>query len=135
MLTIRCPYRNDPCLTVNHNAFICIPCCYSGICAVCTHSSISFRLAFRLYLRLAMQGCVPAQRWVALMLDYGEGCRKDATTAARWYRTAAERGDAQSQNNLGVDYATGDGVPKDMVEAGDWQGITRLATEASALSA
>mgnify|MGYP000968200767 CR=1 FL=1 len=26
-------------------------------------------------------------------------------------------------------------APKDMVEAGDWQGITRLATEASALSA
>lgn len=29
--------------------------------------------AFRLYLQLAMQSCVPAQRWVALMSDIGQG--------------------------------------------------------------
>lgn len=79
-----------------------------------------YRLAFRLYLRLAMQGCIPAQRWVALMLDVGEGCRKDPVVAARWYRMAAEHGDAQSQNNLGVDYAIGEGVRKDTAEAAHW---------------
>ena len=42
-----------------------------------------YRLAFQLYLRLAMEGCVPAQRWVALLLDVGEGCRKDPAVAAR----------------------------------------------------
>jgi TPR repeat protein len=79
-----------------------------------------YRLAFQLYLRLAMQGCVPAQRWVALMLDFGEGCRKDQTVAACWYQMAAEQGDAQSQNNLGVNYAIGEGVRKDMATAAHW---------------
>ena len=48
-----------------------------------------YRLAFRLYLRLAMQGCVPAQRWVALMLDVGEGCRKDPAVAAAAHDASA----------------------------------------------
>ena len=73
--------------------------------ASAAYESQDYRLAFKRYRRLALQGSVPAQRWVALMLDYGEGVPKDQALAARWYRTAAEQGDAQSQNNLGVDWA------------------------------
>jgi len=38
----------------------------------------------------------------------------------KWYRKAAEQGDAQSQHNLGVMYAIGQGVPEDDAEAVKW---------------
>ena len=46
------------------------------------------------------------------------GCR-DAE-AVRWYQMAAERGHAKAQNNLGIMYAQGDGVPEDDAEAVRW---------------
>ena len=41
-------------------------------------------------------------------------------------RARAEQGDAEAQNNLGVMYATGEGVPEDDAEAVRWY---RLAAE------
>ena len=38
----------------------------------------------------------------------------------RWYRKAAELGDAAAQNNLGTCYAMGEGVEKDEAEAEKW---------------
>jgi len=38
----------------------------------------------------------------------------------RWYRMAAERGNAGAQLNLGIMYATGQGVLEDSVEAVKW---------------
>jgi TPR repeat protein len=38
----------------------------------------------------------------------------------KWYRKAAEQGDAEAQFNLGVRYANGDGVTKDQSEAVMW---------------
>ena len=35
--------------------------------------------------------------------------------AARWYRLAADQGDADAQFNLGAMYAEGQGVPQDYV--------------------
>ena len=46
--------------------------------------------------------------------------------AVRWYRLAAEQGYAAAQFNLGVMYATGEGVPEDDAEAVRWY---RLAAE------
>ena len=46
--------------------------------------------------------------------------------AVRWYRLAAEQGDATAQYNLGLMYATGEGVPEDHAEAAKW---FRLAAE------
>jgi hypothetical protein len=40
--------------------------------------------------------------------------------AMRWYRSAAERGDAQAQYNLGFLYAGGFGVPQDLAQARIW---------------
>ena len=37
--------------------------------------------------------------------------------AAKWYRKAADQGDADAQCNLGYCYKTGDGVTKDPVRA------------------
>jgi len=40
--------------------------------------------------------------------------------AAQWYRRAAERGQAQAQNNLAVLYEKGQGVPQDLKVAANW---------------
>ena len=44
----------------------------------------------------------------------------------KWYRLAAEQGNADAQNNLGVMYQYGDGVLQDYAEAVKWY---RLAAE------
>ena len=41
----------------------------------------------------------------------------------RWYRKAAEQGDAAAQFNLGVMYANGEGVPEDYVKAYAWMNL------------
>lgn len=46
--------------------------------------------------------------------------RSDYAEAAKWYRKAAERGDADSQFALGLMYENGDGVPEDYAEAAKW---------------
>ena len=46
--------------------------------------------------------------------------QKDYTEAAKWYRKAADQGDADSQNSLALMYKEGEGVPKDVVEAYKW---------------
>jgi TPR repeat protein len=38
----------------------------------------------------------------------------------RWYRKAADQGNAEAQYNLGVMYANGQGVPRDDAEAARW---------------
>ena len=49
----------------------------------------------------------------------------------RWWRLAAEQGDAEAQHNLGVSYAKGRGVPQDDVQAHMWFNLaaSRLTTE------
>ena len=56
----------------------------------------------------------------------GRGVPQDAAEAVRWYRLAAEQGDASAQFNLGLAYDTGEGVPQDYAEAVRWY---RLAAE------
>jgi TPR repeat protein len=48
------------------------------------------------------------------------GLRKDDAESVKWYRMAAERGDATAQYNLGWRYADGRGVPVDKAEAVKW---------------
>ena len=45
---------------------------------------------------------------------------RDRTEAVKWYRKAAEQGNADGQNMLGLSYATGAGVTKDSFEAVKW---------------
>ena len=46
--------------------------------------------------------------------------RKSYVEAVKWYRRAADQGYADAQNNLGVMYESGHGVPRDPVEAAKW---------------
>src|SRR6266853_4025674 len=46
--------------------------------------------------------------------------RKDYTEAMSWYRTAASKGLAKAQHNIGVLYQNGSGVPKDYASAARW---------------
>ena len=46
--------------------------------------------------------------------------RQDYAEALRWWRLAAEQGNAAAQYSLGAIYADGRGVPQDYVEAHMW---------------
>src|ERR1017187_280746 len=46
--------------------------------------------------------------------------RQDYVTALRFWRPLAEQGDARAQNNLGLMYVYGQGVPKDDGLAVEW---------------
>ena len=48
------------------------------------------------------------------------GVAKDGAEAVKWYRKAAEQGDAAGQYNLGTCYLNGNGVAKDGAEAVKW---------------
>ena len=50
----------------------------------------------------------------------GQGVSRDDKEAMRWYRLAAEQGDADAQYYLGIGYATGHGVEKNAEKAKDW---------------
>ena len=50
----------------------------------------------------------------------GEGVTKDSAEAVKWYRKAAEQGNADGQNLLGLSYYSGEGVAKDLAEAVKW---------------
>ena len=54
------------------------------------------------------------------------------TPAVRWYRLAAEQGDADAQFNLGLMYDNGRGVLKDSVLAHMWSNIAGANGNASA---
>ena len=79
-----------------------------------------YRAAFRLFLRLAMEGSASAQLQVGYMHDHGEGVREDPKLAARWYRAAADQGDMHGQYNVGLCHAEGEGVARDPAAAAGW---------------
>ena len=55
-----------------------------------------------------------------LMYANRQGVPQDYIEAEKWYRKAAEQGDASAQNNLGLMYHEGQGVPQDYIEAIKW---------------
>ena len=67
------------------------------------------------------------------MHQNGQGVPQDDKTAVKWYRLAAEQGNASAQYNLGVMYAYGMGVLKDYVYAHMWENIA--ATNGNKLGA
>jgi TPR repeat protein len=54
------------------------------------------------------------------MYHEGWGVPQNYAEAVKWYRTAAEQGDASAQNNLGYMYLNGLGVPQNYVLAYFW---------------
>lgn len=67
--------------------------------------------AFRIWTKLAAEGNLRAQYWLAQLYYYGQGAQKSDAAAAKWYRTAARRGHLVAMYKLANLYARGDGVP------------------------
>ncbi len=77
--------------------------------------------AYAEWLPLGEAGNLQAQVALAGILETGgSGLARDLSAAARWYRQAAERGDAVAQMNLGQMYAQGWGLARDRVQALAW---------------
>lgn len=76
--------------------------------------------AHAIWLDLARQGDLAAQRNLGHLYRRGLGVAPDPEQAALWYRRAAERGLVAAQVNLGVLYLRGEGVRKDPAEAARW---------------
>ena len=57
------------------------------------------------------------------MYDNGEGIPEDDKEAVKWYRLAAEQGNAEAQYNLGTMYGNGTGVVQDFIYAHMWWNI------------
>ncbi len=68
---------------------------------------------------------VPRTTWGSCTLRV-KGCSQDYTEAMKWYRLAADQGDAWAQSNLGWMYRKGQGVPQDYAKAVKWY---RLAAD------
>ena len=75
----------------------------------------------RLVLRAAQLGSVNAQREIGVMYATGDWSGpKDLAEAASWYRLAAEKGNAESQYDLGFMLLLGEGQPKNIEEGLMW---------------
>lgn len=70
--------------------------------------------------RSAGRHTLVAQFRLGTMLDCGERVPQDHTKAAKWYRLAAEHGDANAQYNLSCLHATGSGVLRSCTESVKW---------------
>jgi hypothetical protein len=72
----------------------------------------------------AIKGNAKAQYNLAQIYAKGEeGIAQDFVEAAKWYRKAAEQGDAEAQAALGRLYANGTGVPQEDKEAYFWLSV------------
>jgi TPR repeat protein len=61
-----------------------------------------------------------AECGIGWLYSDGKGVVKDDVEAAKWFRKAAEQGNADAECNLGVAYANGQGVAQDYAEALKW---------------
>ena len=75
------------------------------------------KAALAIWLPFAQQGDVQAQTQVGELYERGIGTLADYTTAAHWYRRAADKGDARAAINLASLYERGLGVERDTAQA------------------
>jgi TPR repeat protein len=73
----------------------------------------------------------PASTSLGLMYYKGRGLPQDYAEAIKWYRLAADQGDAAAQGMLGVMYVHGEGVPQDYVQAHMWLNLAASRYPAS----
>jgi len=69
------------------------------------------------------------------MYAYGQGVPQNYKEAARWFRLAADQGDAVAQFFLGLSYANGSGVPQDYVQSHMWFNLAGAGGEPNAAKA
>ncbi len=68
------------------------------------------------------------------MYANGEGVPENDAEAVKWYRKAAEQGDASAQLNLGFMYYKGTGVPENDVKAYQWFSLAAAQGNSTAQS-
>jgi hypothetical protein len=71
----------------------------------------------------ANQGHAYAQHGLGVMYLYGEGVKKNETSALEWFHRAADQGLPGAQMTLGMMYENGQGVEKNEVEARRWYNL------------
>ena len=67
------------------------------------------------------------------MYEMGEGVPENYIEALKWYRMAAEQGDAEAQYNLGVMYNNGKGVPENKIMAYFWSSLAKTQGDEDAV--
>lgn len=76
------------------------------------------------HLQGAVDGNAADEYAIATCYDDGDGGvpggHADKAKAAEWYLKAAQKGHADAQNNLGLLYKKGEGVPRDLKKALEW---------------
>jgi TPR repeat protein len=65
------------------------------------------------------------------MYAEGQGVPHDYAEALKWYRKAADQGNARAQTILGAMYYFGQGVPQDYVQAHMWYNLAAARFPAS----
>ncbi len=79
-----------------------------------------YEVAYKAWEPLAYEGYAKAQASLAWMYHTGNGIKRNMTTAALWYREAANQGHAIAQNNLAVMYESGLGININQKTAAFW---------------
>ena len=69
------------------------------------------------------------------MYAEGQGLPRDHAESGKWFRKAADQGDANAQANLGVMYANGLGVPEDLILSCMWLNLAAVQGSEDARSA
>ncbi len=97
---------------------------------VAAYSRGDYATALQEFKPLAEQGIAEAQFSLGLMYWHGRGVPQDSAEAAKWYRLAAEQGQATTRSgrraiataqfSLGAMHADGAGVPQDYILAHMW---------------
>ena len=85
--------------------------------AAVAHQRGDFASARAIFESLAAQGNVTAQFDLAVMNVNGQGGPANLQEALKWYRAAAEQGDAESFSSLAALFENGSGVTPDYVKA------------------
>lgn len=77
--------------------------------------------AFKLLKKAAEQGYIPAYVEIGAMYSIGtEATPEDHLESSKWFRMAAEAGDAKSMASLAAKYKRGEGVTADAEQAAAW---------------
>lgn len=63
---------------------------------------------------------IPAYKGLGFLYDKGKGVDQNRFESFKWYLKAAELGDADAQNEVGLDYGYGSGVLPDFAESVRW---------------
>jgi uncharacterized protein len=77
--------------------------------------------AARWYREATLKGNIDAQYRLAKLISKGaKGLTADKIAAATLFQSAADRGHALSQNEIGLRYQNGDGIDPDLIKAAQW---------------